>query len=155
MNIQPGNSPVKRKLKSSAAASNDGMSEFLRLLSMALYTVVIVGVFGSLGYAYIKFDRQINEAASEINRINDEIVQIDREINTLTMQYARCSSRPFIEGQIAKFKLPLQELHQNQQQTIRLYSNAQLAKIFRQGYFANRRVAVDAANDVKRRRFMR
>lgn len=143
MNIQPGNSSGQQKKKNRNDMQGGGWNEVCRLIARVLNIAVFLAVYGALLHTYIKFDQQINAASVEINRINEEISQIAREVDSLNNEYAYCSSRAFIDKQIAKFNLPLQELRQSQQKRIHLYSNAQLAKIFRRGYLADRRVAVD------------
>ena len=59
------------------------------------------------------------------------------------MDYANCTTREFIDRQIARFDLPLYELQLNQQREIRVYSNEELARRRYRNYRGGRRVAMD------------
>ena len=78
----------------------------------------------------------------EVRKIDEQIAELDRDIEGLRGRYARCSSRQFICQQIARFKLPLEQIRYDQQEMIRVYTNEQLARL-RLPVLPKREVAMD------------
>jgi hypothetical protein len=127
-NIQPGNSSGAKKVRKSEPV-HAGLDACFSLLARVMQTALLLLIVGAFFHTYIKLDQEINSTAAEIRRVDNMIVQVERETDGLRMEYANCSSRPFIERQIAAFKLPLKEMTQDQQRFIRVYTPEQLARM--------------------------
>ena len=97
-----------------------------RMISFAVVILIIAALF----HTYIKLDQEINSTKEEISRINANIVSMKRDIETQDMRLAGFSTREYIERQIAHFNLPLVELRQDQQIRVKVFNDAQLAKIY-------------------------
>lgn len=130
MNIQPGGQ-ARRKVASckNSGAGNNGSDAFFHLLASVGQAALFILVIGAFFHMYIKLDQEINMTESEIRRVNERIASLDRDIEGLKGRYARCSSRQFICQQIARFNLPLEQIRYDQQETIRIYSREQLARL--------------------------
>lgn len=128
LNIQPGDSCRKRSVR--RRETDTSIVETLGKFFSKVWTIALVLlVFGGLFHTYIKFDQDINEISSEIQRVNERIAMLDRDIDGLKGDYANCTSRSFIIGQIRRFKLNLEPIRYDQQHSIRIYSDEQLARL--------------------------
>jgi type II secretory pathway component PulJ len=113
------------------------------LVARVTQTALLLLVIGAFFHTFIKLDQDINNTTSEINQVERKIQQTDREIAGLKMDYANCTTREFIDRQIARFDLPLEELQLDQQREIRIYSNEELAYRRFNSRRGGRRVAMD------------
>ena len=142
MNIQPGNSKNRRKSTTRSNEHGGGFDALCGLIAKIGQVALFIALFGTLFHFYIKLDQEINSTAAEIRRVDNMIVQVERETDGLRMEYANCSSRSFIERQIVLFKLPLKEMTQDQQRFIRVYTPEQLARMPRPAV-RSRQVSLD------------
>ncbi|MBO5668140.1 MAG: hypothetical protein J6S43_03350 [Lentisphaeria bacterium] len=128
-NIQPGSTGGRRSSPQRKQDYSGGVDALCGLLARVGSAALVILVIGAFFHTYIKLDQQINQASAEIARVDERIVQMNRDVEALNMRFANCSTREFIMRQIARFKLPLVELRQDQQQYIRVYSGEQLARL--------------------------
>ena len=128
MNIQPGKSSERKSIRQSSP-DHSGVEALCNLLARVGQTALLVFIVGAFFHTYIRVDQEINGASAEIERIDRQIKQVDREIAAFEMDYANCTTREFIDRQIANFKLPLYEIRLDQQRRIRLYTNEELARM--------------------------
>ena len=140
-NIQPGNSTTSKKVRK-PEPGHAGLDACFSLFARVLQTALLLLIVGAFFHLYIKLDQEINSTAAEIRRVDNMIVQVERETDGLRMEYANCSSRSFIERQIVLFKLPLKEMTQDQQRFIRVYTPEQLARMPRPAV-RSRQVSLD------------
>ncbi len=143
MNIQPGGQGKRKKAtqlnKSTKESGGEAVCHMLASITQAALLIFVIGAFF---HAYIKLDQEINTTAAEVRKIDEQIAELDRDIEGLRGRYARCSSRQFICQQIARFKLPLEQIRYDQQEMIRVYTNEQLARL-RLPVLPKREVAMD------------
>ena len=142
MNIQPGNSKTPKRRVPSHSETGGGFDALCSLFARIGQVTLFVFLFGALFHTYIKLDQEINGAEAGIRRINEECAEIDRDIAMLKTRRDDSSTLPFIQQQIARFGLDLHYVTQDKQQDIRLYTNAQLARLKRY-YTAESRLIVD------------
>ncbi len=143
LNIQPGNSTSRQCSKGREPEQSGGVDALCSLIARVAQTALLLLVIGAFFHTFIKLDQDINNTTQEINQVERKILQTDREISGLKMDYANCTTREFIDRQIARFDLPLYELQLNQQREIRVYSNEELARRRYRNYRGGRRVAMD------------
>ena len=140
-NIQPGNSTGRKSVPQSVP-DHSGWDSICGLVARVGQTALLLFIVGAFFHTYIKIDTDVNTTSSEIERVNRQIRQVDREISGLKMDYANCTTREFIDRQIVKFELPLQEIPVDQQSTIVLRSNDDIARFYNRTP-ATRRVAMN------------
>ena len=154
MNIQPGGQGRKRRSTSkSTEPKESGRAAVCGLISSVINAALVILVIGAFLHTYIKLDQEINITSAEIRRVDEKIASAERDLEGLKGRYARCSSRQFIRQQIARFKLPLEQIRYDQQQVIRVFSNEQLARMRFPVMPPRREVAVDnrrPARNIKR-----
>lgn len=154
LNIRPGH--LKKTTKPVRSAVNSGGIDALCSLAVRyINTAVVILILGAFFYTYIRLEQDINTVKEEINRIDVNIVSMKRDIETQDMRLAAYSTREYIESRIAHYNLPLVELRQDQQIRVKVYTDAQLANIFRRQGVTPRRVAMDNKRSVNNRRGVR
>ncbi len=142
LNIQPGKSSGRKGSKA-PEPDHSGVDALCSLFARVGQTALLILVVGAFFHTFIKLDQDINSTTAEITQVERKIQQTDRDIEGLKMDYANCTTREFIDRQIVKFNLPLQELRLDQQREIRLYTDEELARMRNSRAPADRRVAMD------------
>lgn len=154
MNIQPGGRGQRKSAgKKSSAPKESGKAAVCGLISSVINAALVILVIGAFLHTYIKLDQEINVTEAEIRRVDERIASAERDLEGLKGRYARCSSRQFIRQQIARFKLPLEQIRYDQQQIIRVFSNEQLARMRFPAMPPRSEVAMDkrrSAKNIKR-----
>ena len=143
LNIRPGHSKPQQKRAKSTADNTGGMDALCNLGARFISTAVVILILAALFHAYIKLNQDINTVKEEISRTEANIAAMKRDIETQDMRLATYSTSEYIKRQIRHFNLPLVELRQDQQIRVKVYTDAQLAHMYRPGSRRQRTVAVD------------
>ena len=127
MNIQPGNSK-RRKPETPMVSAGGGLEELCSLVARVGQISIFIILVSAVVCGYITLDNKIAASATQIRTVEKEEKEVDLELIRWKNQYARCSSRAYIMGQVRRFRLPLVETRYTQTSQLVVLTAEQAAR---------------------------
>lgn len=128
MNIQPGTQTRRKKVQRSKSSSYDAgaLSSFM---AMFLKAACIFGIVGAGFYFYNSMNAQIAATAREYAKVKVEIAGCENEIARLRNYAESLQNHSYIKHQIARYRLPLVEVHASRQARLHILTPQQAARV--------------------------